>query len=601
MYRQLAAAAKPKAKGALLLNAGRAFAKADKPRTALEALSSIPAGSLTDGETTRRALLAARLDLATGRPKAALDALAKLNGQRGGTVANRVQALKGSAYFALNQPVAALGQLTRRDSNLDTARARTLNRQLIWSGLMRSPQPLTAIELPPDANRTVAGWLALGKIGRTAWQKPYQFSTRVRDWQKQYPHHPANGLFVEQLLQAHKKRTAWPANVAVILPLSGQTGGRAAAVRDGLLAAQYASDGKDSHRAAGYTIRFYDTGGTPAGAVEAYQKAVAKGARAVIGPLHQKALASLADHGSISVPTLALADLPRRHDDTPAGELATGNVLLGPRRPRHREPQDAHPNLYQFGYLATDEARQTAERVVRDGRERGVALIPDTPQAHRMIRAFRGELETLGGKLLRVQSYKPGENSVATQIKRLFNLNLSRARKATLQSTIHRKLEFIPRRRRDVQFVFLIADNGEARLIRPQIRYHHGIGLPVYATSRIFAPGSNGEFDLNGVMFMELPWVLSEGGPAAGARKRIEHLWPARADALARFYALGYDAWRLAPLITHFDNPLSTPVRSATGVLSMGSGQRIHRHYDWAKYRRGKIEPLAKIGKGNQQ
>ncbi|HET6656017.1 MAG TPA: penicillin-binding protein activator [Gammaproteobacteria bacterium] len=590
MYQQLADSAPREAKASLLLRAGEAWAQAQRPDAALQALNAIPAGVLSGRNRARRALLSAQLDLAVHRPRAALEALDALPAQLPGDAHATALKVRGQTLFALANPVAAIDALMQRAKLLDNPDAVAANRELIWHGLTQAHQSLTNLTLPADTNPAIAGWLALGEIGRTAWQAPYRFSERVTQWQQRYPQHPANGRFIQQLLQAHAKRVAYPSQIALLVPLEGRLSAVGAAVRDGLLAARYTHGAHQSGNAKPPVIRLYDTRG---GVVAAYQRAVAAGAKVVVGPLSQAALTALVDADAITVPTLALTDLPvnpaHRANADSAGNGFIDFFATGPARPA----PPAHPMLYQFGFSPTDEARQAAERVVRDGRMRGVVLAPATPYGQRMVDAFRERLDALGGTLLEAQQYQPDQSNVATPIKQILNLDLSHMRARALESVLHRNVVFQPRRREDVQFIFLVADNGEARLIRPQIRFHHGLGLPVYATSAVYEPDTNPEFDLNGVMFTDMPWVLSDDEAIATVRKQLRRLWPDRYDAVGRYYALGYDAYRLVPLITHLDQPLSAPVRGVTGILTIDSQQRIHREYDWAMYKQGHVQALA--------
>ncbi|HET7371563.1 MAG TPA: penicillin-binding protein activator [Gammaproteobacteria bacterium] len=588
MYQRLASNAPRGAKATLLLHAGEAWARAQQPDAALEALNAIPPGALTGENHIHHVLLSAQLDLATHRPRAALDALNALPAQLPDSTKAKALKIRGQTQFALGNPVAAIETLTKRASQLQNPDALSANRQLIWHGLTQAHQSLTALTLPADVDPSVAGWLALGEIGRTAWQAPYRFDERVAQWRQRYPQHPVNGPFIQQLLQAHARRVAYPSQIALLVPLEGRLSAVGAAVRDGLLAARYTHGASQSGQNRPPVIRLYDTSSDP---VAAYQQAVADGAKVVVGPLRQNVLTTLIDADAITVPTLALTDLPVN----PAAESVGSDrnfinfFATGPAKPA----PPAHPLLYQFGFKPTDEAAQAAERVVRDGRMRGIVLAPATPYGQRMVNAFRERLETLGGTLLEAQQYQPDQSNVATPIKQALNLDLSHARARALESVINRNVTWQPRRRGDVQFIFLVADNGEARLIRPQIRFHHGLGLPVYATSAVYERDVNPEFDLNGVMFTDMPWVLSSDDAIAAVRKQLRRLWPNRYDAVGRYYALGYDAYRLVPLITHLDQPLSSPIRGVTGILTIDSRQRIHREYDWAMYKNGHVRTLA--------
>lgn len=614
MYQRLAAAAHKPRRAKLLLRTGEAWAQANQPDKALPALNSIPAGVLAGADATRYLLLSARLDLAVQRPRAASQALDRLAIDQL-PEASQAAALKlrGQTLFALADPVAATRTLVHRAKLLHAPDEVVANQQLIWHGLTQARRSLAAENLPQEPDPVVAGWLALGNISRTAWQEPYRFDARISKWKQRYPEHPANGPLLEQLLAAHAQRTAYPDQIALLLPLSAHPA-LADAVRDGLLAARYNRNGG----AAPPVIRFYDTGGNPAAAAAGYRQAVAEGAKAIVGPLDPDTLQALINAGAITVPTLTLTNLP---PDT-----------------------QAPPQLYQFGFDPLDEARQIAERAVQDGRLRGVAFAPATPRGQRMITAFADRLRALGGVLLESAHYKPGQSDMSAPIKGMLNLDLSHARHATLESVLHRNTTFEPRRRRDVQFLFLVADNGEARLIRPQIRFHHAIGLPVYATSSVYEPDSNPDRDLNGVMFTEMPWTLSQNPTIKTIRQRLKRLWPRQYGSAGRYYALGFDAYRLVPLIMHWNRlaasmpaapascrtaaptdffgmqptmpadayaangntqcgsnqPLVEPVRGVTGLLSISPDHRIHRRMDWAVYRGGYARALAPTASSGQ-
>src|SRR5690554_5007084 len=105
-----------------------------------------------------------------------------------------------------------------------------------------------------------------------------------------------------------------PEKLAVLLPLSGHMATAASPVRDGLLAGYYAE------RRQRPEIVFHDTGGTPGGAMAAYQRAVAEGADYVVGPLGRDEVAAvLADPSRLQVPVLALN---RAGDETPTGSFS---------------------------------------------------------------------------------------------------------------------------------------------------------------------------------------------------------------------------------------------------------------------------------------
>src|SRR4030065_47038 len=92
--------------------------------------------------------------------------------------------------------------------------------------------------------------------------------------------------------------------------------------------------------------------------------------------------------------------------------------------------------------------------------------------------------------------------------------------------------------------IFLAADAEKARLIRPYLLNQ----MPIYATSRIFL-GNNEtliNYDLNGVRFVDMPWLLQADHPAVMVYPRADPPLPVDHE---RFYALGIDAFRLIRLL----------------------------------------------------
>ena len=56
-------------------------------------------------------------------------------------------------------------------------------------------------------------------------------------------------------------------------------------------------------------------------------------------------------------------------------------------------------------------------------------------------------------------------------------------------------------------------------------------------------------------------------------------------------FALGFDAYRLVPLLENQPRPLTGPVSGMTGILSTDAQGRIHRELVWAEIRGGMARP----------
>lgn len=68
----------------------------------------------------------------------------------------------------------------------------------------------------------------------------------------------------------------------------------------------------------------------------------------------------------------------------------------------------------------------------------------------------------------------------------------------------------------------------------------------MYATSHVFsASGDKNQYlDMTNVMFCETPWLLNTTDPL---RNQVAAQWPQANGSLGRLYAMGVDAYRLAP------------------------------------------------------
>ncbi len=118
-----------------------------------------------------------------------------------------------------------------------------------------------------------------------------------------------------------------------------------------------------------------------------------------------------------------------------------------------------------------------------------------------MLAAFTQELQSGGGTLLAQAVYDPAEHDYAEPIRSVLGTNLSIGRRLRLQALLGQKLEFEPRGRADLDFIFAPAQAGQARLLRPQLRFQYADDVPVYATGDAYAPdGGPANQDLDGLI-----------------------------------------------------------------------------------------------------
>jgi len=315
------------------------------------------------------------------------------------------------------------------------------------------------------------------------------------------------------------------ADIVLLLPLDAPDfRGAADAVRQGFLAAAARSPTK-----ARIAVRATDAGAESV--VAAYGAAVEAGAKAVVGPMTRSGVAALAASGKVAVPTLAL--------NQPEGDVAV-------KRP-----------LYAFGLGVEGESRHVARLAWRDGARNVVVVSTPGALGKRTREAFVDEWLVLGGVVTDVLEVLPGADPAA------------------LRAAVERK---------PADALFLAAGGETARSLRLQI----GGQLPVYATSQVnTAPADRlRNFDLAGVRFVDMPWIVQPDHPSAAGFARPAGL---EGDA-ARFYALGIDAHRIVMAL--LDGERTFEVQGVTGRITLAADGTIDRRPLPATFRDGRCVAL---------
>jgi hypothetical protein len=251
----------------------------------------------------------------------------------------------------------------------------------------------------------------------------------------------------------------------------------------------------------------------------------------------------------------------------------------------------APPGLYQFALAPEDEAVAAAQRAMTDGNENAVALVPNNEWGQRVLTSFSTELESLGGTLLDYRVYQPSNQDFSIEIKELMALSQSVNRYRMLLANIGGLLQFNPRRRQDVDFIFLAANATAGRMIKSQLKFHNSGDLPVYSTSFIYSMDGRSNADLSGLMFTDTPWIISPHAWIATLPDLYNEYWPAE-QRLGRLHAMGYEAYHLVIKLFSSRTIPMDEMDGATGRLYLDSDGRVHRRLTWAQFQRGKVVAL---------
>jgi uncharacterized protein len=348
------------------------------------------------------------------------------------------------------------------------------------------------------------------------------------------------------------------AHIALLLPIGGRAASAAISVRDGFMTAYYQLPANARPR-----VRIYDTGSQSI--ADALTQATGAGADFIVGPLTREEVMAAADFPGLHVPLLALNFLPAE-----------------------RAPP---AQFYQYALSPEDEARLVARRVLEEHHRRGVALVPAGEWGTRVLAAFRQELQADGGELIGTGQIDSTRTDYAAAITEVLRTSDSTARFHRLESILGTKLQFEPRRRNDIEFIFAPAPANLERLLRPQLRFHFAGDLPTYATSDAFEPDVRANEDLEGLMFPDMPWML--GGDLADAvRAATREAWPNGGPHRGRLFAFGFDAFRLSEALRHVGVSGNVSVAGLTGQLSLDAQRHVRRELGWAQLHDGELRLL---------
>ncbi len=549
LYARAAAAATGTRRAALALEAARLEIDLGNPSTAEPLLADARAAGDAEQQQLSIVLLA-RIAVLRGQPQQALDLLNGLREPIPVAVLREASAVRGQALFRLERYAEAVRVLTEREVWLDDAASILANQRLIWEGLQRyrgstPPQPI--------GDPIVDGWLALAPLANRALE-PEELRRELLAWRESYPNHPGARGLLGELLAVQRADGGLPRQIGLLLPLSSRERNFAVAIRDGFLAAHLQQAG------AGVAVRVYDT--AELGAREAYQRAQLEGAEFIVGPLLRPNVEEIVPLAGF-VPTLAL-------------NFAQSDTAL-------------LPGFFQFALYPEHEAEAIARYAAANGARTAIALVESTDVGYRELNAFRAEFERLGGQILDWSGYDPAQQDFSAAITSLLNLSRSNQRYQRLAANLGIPLEFEPRRRQDVDMIFLAADARLGRLLAPQLRFHFAGDIPTYATSRIYEPGDpTRDNDLNGVMFTDGPWLLAPEQDGTGVARELARHWPQAARSiLLRYYGMGFDAYRLVAALSD-PARVAWPLRGVSGDLVLDTDGRVNRLLPLGQFRAGR-------------
>ena len=523
--------------------------KSGKTQDALAYANTIKQNQLSPQEKGQLKLLYAQISLSSGDTEKALAILTELPVR---SLGNSDQLTyfksKAFAYSLAGDLLASVGEKIKLGQILEDPQLEYENNTAILEALNLLPAH-TRQSPQQQLSNSLSGWIALTRILK--FKNSPDFNASLNEWYQMYPLHPVtNSAFIETYLDSTRRSHPTfelPESIAIMLPESGSYSRAAQAVREGFMAAYY----HQQDNAIKPNIRFYDS--TSNHIITLYQQAVEEGAELIIGPLRKDKIETLIST-ELSVPILALNHIPGLY----------------------------HPKVYQFGLSPIDEAGQIAIKAWLDGHRRVLILTSNSDYGKRIAQYFTKIWQGMGGVVLEAQTYNPKETDYSNSIKALLNLDESQLRYEQIRKVIS-NAKFTPRRRADVDAIFISGYSRAARLINPQLKFYHAKQIPVYATSRLYIgrqnPGQDG--DMNGIQFCDIPWLLNEDYEGELSLTTLQNTWQQFPSIYLRLIALGIDAYSIVAHLGEMDSNL---YQGATGNLLLTDDNRIKRQLMCAKF-----------------
>ena len=544
LLQQAAESTNPEKAALLRLSAADLAQRQQNNARAAQILAMVPLDQLKPAQQVFANTLAAELAMSRNDPKAAVAALnhpsTAILGELPVDLQVRTRTVHARALEADGQALAAARERAALSQNL-TGEAANSNNDAIWALVASLPVE----QLHSQSNDVLGGWMSLALAVKSAGTLQDQ-QNAIDQWRAQNPAHPAAIQLPTPLIKLKELASQPLTKIALLLPQDGQLASVSKALRDGFMAAHYQAQQAGQNPP---SIQFYDSSRLTA-LDDFYRQAQADGVQLVVGPLEKSLVKQLSTRPQLPITTLAL---------------------------NYSEGTQGPAQLFQFGLAAEDEAREVARRARADGLTRAGAMVPVGEWGDRVLKAFRQEWEAHGGTLVGVEHIdKPV--ALAQQVADLVQLRKNGGSAE-------------PTRRQDMQFLFLAATPQQAQQIKPTLNYQYAGDLPVYATSHVFsASGDQNQYnDMNGIRFCETPWLLDPSNPL---RQQVSAQWPQAGGSLGRLYAMGIDAYRLAPSLGQLKALPDSRIDGMSGSLSMSPAQRVERQLPWAEFVNGQPQRL---------
>ena len=329
-----------------------------------------------------------------------------------------------------------------------------------------------------------------------------------------------------------------PDQLAVLLPLSGNSAGAGIAVRDGFLSQYYAENRRRPR------VQFYDTLGSAEGAKNAAVKAMAEGAQMIVGPLTRDEVNAVSNQAEVTVPVLFL----NRGQNSPA------------------------PGNLSFALSPDEEGWISADRFANRNQMSAIIFTQRDDTAQRTVAAFKDQYKIRGGQIVAEHLVEGEAVDLPAKITALLAGNNANA-----------------------SAIYIALKAPQARALMTQIKISSLASAPKLAASLILNGASASQDTvLDGIEMPELPWLLNQYSGLANADS-VSKSMPSIRGPAQRLFAFGADAWQLSAYLDRLQKDAGFTLAGATGNLRIDSMGNVQRDPAWAVFSGGRPRVAARL------
>lgn len=545
----------------LLINANNNISRAE------EILNELNTAILSPSQHAIWQILLAKINLMQSNIAIAKDLLASVSSYQNldNNVYKKLYTTKFQMFLQTGEMLEAIQEQVNLEKFLTSEQELFINHKNIWDNLQQLTPNFLRLANQGNFSQTMQGWLTIAYITKQYDAEQSELAAAMQEWQKNFPNHPANSILdltIKNNLSRNQDDANYSQNqeklnklnkIALLLPLSGSYSKSAIAIKNGFLAASY-NKKSDTKKPEIIILDTHDHQIT-----NVYRQAIKEGADLIVGPLIKEDLERLARMTKISTPVLALNTLHNVYSDL----------------------------LFQFGLPPEIESRSIVEKARDNHHKNALFIVQNNDFGKRMLQAISNDWQLIGGRTVNTMSFN-NKTDLNKELTVILGIEDSNNRSKEL-SKLGIKFNFDPRRRQDLDCIFLITNATSARQIKPLLNFYYAGKIPVYATSSIYngIPNPALDRDLDGIQFCDIPWMLDSSIANSMIYQSVKNLWKENFAQYSRLYALGIDAYKLSMQMPQLRAMPEVGVSGMTGILKINNKNIINRKLIWGTFDNG--------------